>query len=144
MANVKSKKKKSIIIVDSNIWISFMIGKTILKLKERVAEGKIEVIITDRLLDEIKEVASRKRFEKYFQDAHVKNFFEYLQSISTHTKIKSEVNICRDEKDNYLLALAQDSKADYIVTGDKDLLTLEKFCKTQIIRFSKFNEIFQQ
>jgi putative PIN family toxin of toxin-antitoxin system len=120
-----------------------MIGKTILKLKERIAEGKIQIVITDRLLEEIKEVAPRKRFEKYFKDADVKNFLDYLQSISKHTKIKSEVNICRDEKDNYLLALAKDSKAHYIVTGDKDLLALEKFGKTEIIRFSKFNELFE-
>ncbi len=120
-----------------------MIGKTILKLKERIAEGKIQIIITDRLLEEIKDVIPRKRFEKYFQDTDVQTFLEYLQSISSHIKIKSEVNVCRDEKDNYLLALAQDSEADYIVTGDKDLLTLEKFGKTQIIRFSKFSELFQ-
>jgi len=120
-----------------------MIGKTILKLKERIAEGKIEIIITDSLLEEIKEVSFRKRFEKYFQDADVNEFFEYLRSISTHTKITSEVNICRDEKDNYLLSLAQDCQADYIVTGDKDLLTLETFGKTQIIRFGKFNKLFE-
>ena len=120
-----------------------MIGKTILKLKERIAEGKFEIVITDRLLEEIKEVAPRKRLEKYFQDADVQNFFQYLQSISSNIMIKSDVNICRDEKDNYLLALARDCKADYVVTGDKDLLTLESFGKTQIIRFSKFNELFQ-
>ena len=135
--------KKPIIVIDSNIWISFMIGKTILKLKERIAEGKVEIIVTDRLLEEIKEVAARKRFAKYFQDDDVKEFFEYLKSVSIHIKIKSEVNICRDEKDNYLLALAQDCQADYIVTGDKDLLTIGTFGKTQIIRFSEFNLIFQ-
>ena len=137
------EKAKPQIIFDSNIWISFLIGKTILKLKERIAEGKIEIIITTRLLDEIVDVAPRKRLEKYFQDADVQKFLVYLKSISTYTEIKSKVNICRDEKDNYLLALAQDSEADYLVTGDKDLLTLEKFGKTQIIRFSKFNELFE-
>lgn len=120
-----------------------MIGKTILKLKERIAEGKIEIIVTDRLLEEIQEVATRKRFDKYFQNDDVEGFFKYLQSISTHKQIISKVNICRDEKDNYLLALAQDCKADYVVTGDKDLLTLGTFGKTQIIRFNEFNEVFQ-
>ncbi len=99
--------------------------------------------LTDRLLEEIIDVAPRKRFEKYFKDNDLKDFLKYLKSISSKIKIKSEVSICRDEKDNYLLALAQDSKADYIVTGDKDLLTLETFGKTQIIQFNKFNELFQ-
>jgi hypothetical protein len=51
-----------------------MIGKTIMKLKERIAEGRIEVVIADRLLEEITEVARRKKFEKYFQDVDVKRF----------------------------------------------------------------------
>ncbi|MBK8965284.1 MAG: putative toxin-antitoxin system toxin component, PIN family [Lewinellaceae bacterium] len=137
------KTSKSIVVIDSNIWLSFLIGKTISKLKERIAEGKIEIIITDLLIEEIKEVSPRKRFEKYFDDSDVRKFLKYLKSISIKIKIESEVYICRDDKDNYLLALAQDCKADYIVTGDKDLLTLEKFGETQIIRFNEFNELFQ-
>lgn len=120
-----------------------MIGKTILKLKERIAEGKIKVIVTERLLEEIKDVAPRTRFEKYFKDNDLKVFLHYLESISSKIEITSDVNVCRDEKDNYLLALALDSNADYIVTGDKDLLSLGTFFKTKIIRFSKFNELFQ-
>lgn len=141
---MEKKKVKTIIIFDSNIWLSFIIGKTILKLKERIAEGKIQVIVTNRLLEEIKDVAARKRFEKYLKDEDLKTFLEYLKSISTHIEIVSEVSVCRDEKDNYLLALALDSKADYLVTGDKDLLTLEKFLNTEIIRFRRFMEISEE
>jgi predicted nucleic acid-binding protein len=39
---------------------------------------------------------------------------------------------------NFLLALAQDSQADYLVTGDKDLLSLDTFGKTRIITMSVF------
>jgi hypothetical protein len=138
------KKKKPIVIIDSNIWISFMIGKTILKLKERIAEGKIKIIITERLIEEIIDVAPRKRFEKYFQHTDVLKFLEYLKSISINIKIKSEVNICRDEKDNYLLALAQDCKADYIVTGDKDLLVLIKYKNCEIVRFRAFISLLEK
>ena len=140
MSNLKNKKNKTVVIFDSNIWISFMIGKTILKLKEIIAEGKIEIIVTDNLIDEIEAVAPRKRFERYFKDSDIKEFFEYLNSISRKVEIESEVNICRDDKDNYLLALAQDCKADYIVTGDKDLLELKQFEETKIIRFNEFIE----
>ena len=120
-----------------------MIGKTILKLKERIDEGKIQVIVTERLLREIKDVVPRKRFEKYFKENDLRDFLMYLTSISSNINIDSVVNICRDEKDNYLLALAQDTNAEYLVTGDKDLLTLESFGNTQIIRFRRFNELFQ-
>jgi predicted nucleic acid-binding protein len=43
-------------------------------------------------------------------------------------------------KDNFLLALAKDGKAHYLLTGDKDLLDLEKFGKTRIVTISHFLE----
>ena len=53
-------------------------------------------------------------------------------------EVKSIVTICRDPKDNFLLALAKDGKADYLITGDKDLLDLKKFGKTKIKTITNF------
>ncbi|MGZ5191833.1 MAG: putative toxin-antitoxin system toxin component, PIN family, partial [Flavisolibacter sp.] len=53
-------------------------------------------------------------------------------------EIESIVTICRDPKDNFLLALAKDGKADYLLTGEKDLLELKKFGKTKIQTISTF------
>jgi predicted nucleic acid-binding protein len=55
-------------------------------------------------------------------------------------EVKSSIKICRDPKDNFLLALAKDGKANFLLTGDKDLLILEKFEKTKIITIAKFFE----
>jgi len=57
--------------------------------------------------------------------------------------VKSKVKVCRDTKDDFLLALSKDGKADYLVTGDKDLLSLNRYRKTDIVTFSKFIEIFK-
>ena len=53
-------------------------------------------------------------------------------------EVASIVTICRDSKDNFLLALAKDGKADYLLTGDKDLLELKKFGKTKIEKITTF------
>ncbi|WP_339903769.1 putative toxin-antitoxin system toxin component, PIN family [uncultured Cyclobacterium sp.] len=55
-------------------------------------------------------------------------------------KVASKVIMCRDPKDNFLLNLAIDGKADYLVTGDKDLLILEKLKNTRIITFRSLLE----
>ena len=55
-------------------------------------------------------------------------------------EVKRNVTVCRDSKDNFLLALAKDGKADYLLTGDKDLLELKKFGKTKIRTISLFIE----
>ena len=54
------------------------------------------------------------------------------------TKSKSEI---RDKKDLYLLSLADTIKANYIVTGDKDLLVLEKHNRTKIVTITEFMKL---
>jgi len=44
-------------------------------------------------------------------------------------------------KDDFLLALAKSSNADFLVTGDRDLLVLENYGKTKIITIDKFEKI---
>ena len=46
-----------------------------------------------------------------------------------------------DPKDNFLLNLAVDSKADFLLTGDKDLLVLGKVGDTKIMTISDFLEL---
>jgi predicted nucleic acid-binding protein len=45
-------------------------------------------------------------------------------------------------KDNFILSLAKDSNAVYIITGDYDLLDLEKFENTKILTINQFLQIF--
>lgn len=46
--------------------------------------------------------------------------------------------MCRDGKDNFLLALANDGRASHLITGDKDLLVLEKLNQTEILTISEY------
>jgi predicted nucleic acid-binding protein len=48
----------------------------------------------------------------------------------------------RDADDMYLLALADTVNADYILTGDKDLLTLQFHNQTKIVTYNQFIQLF--
>jgi len=52
--------------------------------------------------------------------------------------ITSKIEECRDGKDNFLLSRAVDGKADYLLTGDKDLLELENIGATKIQTIADF------
>ena len=52
--------------------------------------------------------------------------------------LKKQVNVCRDPKDNHILALAHEADANFIVTGDKDLLVLENYKETKIVTPADF------
>jgi predicted nucleic acid-binding protein len=53
-------------------------------------------------------------------------------------KVKSKVDICRDLNDNFLLALSKDGKANFLITGDQDLLDLKEFGETKIVSLTNF------
>ena len=72
----------------------------------------------------------------------VYNLLEIIQRKSIFVEVISEVVVCRDYKDNFLLALAKDAKADFILTGDNDLLVLNPFEETSIITINTFLSIY--
>ena len=85
---------------------------------------------------------SRTKFKEYFSKEQIIDFLTLIEKKSEIIKTISNIDICRDEKDNYLLNIAVDSKADYLITGDKDLLDLNEIEETQIINFKNFEVKF--
>ena len=128
------------VIFDTNVWISFLIGKSLSFIKTYISTGEIKVVITEQLLKEIKEVTSRDKFKKYFPPESVLELIELLETIAEKVEIKPTHFINRDPKDNFLLDLIDFSKADYLVTGDKDLLEHNQFKTATILTPADFEK----
>ena len=134
-------RNKSVkVIFDTNVWISFLIGKRLSKIKNLILDGRIIVITTEQLLDEIKLVTSRDKLKKYFPKESVKELIELLEAIGETIEITPTHFISRDTKDNFLLDLIDFSKADYLVTGDKDLLEHHPFKTAKILTPTDFEQ----
>ncbi len=134
------KVKNIKVIFDTNVWISFLIGKRLAFIKNYIADGQITIIVTQQLLDEIKDVTSRERLKKYFPKESVSELIELLETIADNMEIKPTHLINRDPKDNFLLDLIDFSKADYLVTGDKDLLVHNPFKTATILTPANFEK----
>ncbi|RLD54878.1 MAG: putative toxin-antitoxin system toxin component, PIN family [Bacteroidetes bacterium] len=132
---------KSRIVVDTNLWISFLISKTVGELENIIYNKNLIVLFSEELNFEIDEVIKRPKFRKYFSSSDVNVIHEIQNSVGENIDIKSQISICRDIKDNFLLSLCRDGKADFLITGDSDLLIMEKFEKTLIINYRKFYEL---
>ena len=91
------------VIFDTNIWISFLIGKRLSKIKRYISEGSITIITTEQLLTEIKLVTSRKKLKRYFPKESVNELIELMETIADKVDIKPTHFINRDPKDNFLL-----------------------------------------
>jgi putative PIN family toxin of toxin-antitoxin system len=54
------------VIFDTNVWISFLIGKRLAFIKGFIVDGKFTIVITEQLLEEIKEVTNREGSRNIF------------------------------------------------------------------------------
>lgn len=132
---------KKRVIIDTNCWISFLIGKRLSMLVPLLTEEQVNIVLCEELIGEIEDVTSRPKFAKYFPADEVKSLLSFLRLRCTMVEPTCDVEMCRDAADDYLLSLAKTSKAHYLVTGDKDLLVIGKIGNCQIVDPTTFENI---
>src|SRR5690606_26643820 len=115
-------KKNAKVILDTNVWIRFLIGKRLGGLKSLIINSSIQIVISEEIIEEMKRVTQRPKLKKYFPEEKVNELIQLLEIIGQKIEIQPTHFINRDPKDNFLLDLIDFSKADYLVTGDKDLI----------------------
>ena len=135
--------KKEKIILDTNLWLSFLISDKLALIEEVIDNGNFELLLSEHLLHEIETVIKRPKFKKYFSDKSIALLFDFFAQKGNIQNVSSNLTICRDEKDNFLLNLSIDGNANYLITGDKDLLVLSQIEKTKIITITDFLKINQ-
>ena len=126
------------VILDTNLWISFLITKNFTQIDKLIENKKIRLVFSGELIEEFLVVVNRPKFKRYFSQDEIEKILDYFDQFGELVTVKSDVQICRDEKDNFLLNLAIDSKTDYLITGDVDLLVLEIIENTHILSFTDF------
>ena len=93
---------------------------------------------SQELINEFIDVTKRPKFKKYFDIASVEYLLIQMAAKSIFIEVNSIENVCRDPKDNFLLALSKDGNASHLLTGYKDLLSLKKFNQTEILLISDY------
>lgn len=118
------------VVIDTNLFISAIIkGGSPYKLLKAWQEEKFILITCGSLFDELVSVLNRKKiYSKYqIKPSEIKQLTDSLQlnaAFIDPTKISDLPVHSRDPKDDGLLACSLGAKADYLITGDADLLVL--------------------
>ena len=127
------------VVIDTNILISatFWSGKP-KQLLNQIRRGQITFLTSDILLTELKEVLTRedKPFKLSVREAS--RVLTHLRTLAEIIEPHNLVTTCRDEADNRVLECAIDGRADWIVTGDTDLLDLKNFQGVKITTVADF------
>ena len=130
--------EKSKIIIDTNLWISFLLSRKINFIDNLLSNRNVRLVFCSELLDELLEVSARPKFKKFFTTNDKKLILNIIERYADYVIVTSNVDLCRDPKDNFLLSLAKDSNADFLITGDNDLLVLKKFKGTRIVTVAEY------
>ncbi len=128
------------VIFDTNIWIAYLITNSFKEIDSLILKGEIRLIFSKQLLEEFLEVIVRPKFKKYFTPDKLTPVLDFIKTNADFVEVVTSQDLCRDKKDNFLLDLAVDSDADFLVTGDKDLLELKGMLKTEIVEWNEFLE----
>ena len=126
------------LVLDTNTLVSaFFWEGNEAEFLRKIEQSKAKLYITSEILKEVEEVIKRPKFDKVMKNAGLTpdQIMQKIVSLS-HLIIapKITVKVCRDEKDNKFLECAESAKADYLVSGDEDLLVLKEYNGIPIVR----------
>ena len=133
------------ILFDTNLWISFMIGKRLASLADVLCRHDVEVYVCEQELEEIRGVIAREKFDKLISDDTRYYFFEMVYDVCLFTDITVEAHSdIRDPKDIYLLSLAESVPVDYIVSGDRDLTDMKQHAGIPILKYTELIDMLNK
>jgi putative PIN family toxin of toxin-antitoxin system len=130
------------VVVDTNVLLSrLLLGGSVSGQAMDKALEQAEVVVSEATMEELADVLSRKKWDRYISVEDRQEFIRRLLQVADMVPVLSEIDDCRDAKDNRFLALALDADAGYIITGDSDLLVLHPWRGIQVITPGDFLQI---
>jgi len=123
------------LILDTNILLSALLSPlgAPARLLDAWERKRFTLVACDELVTELREVASRPFFRARLRASASELLAAGLRDFSLFCRNLPSVPAAPDPKDSYPIALAEASQADFLVTGDKQLLSLRRHRSTQII-----------
>ena len=135
------KKEKEVrrVVIDTNVMVSALLFKgSLSKIVDHSKEGKFTPLLSKETFNEFKAVLEYPKFSltaqeiKAIIEEEVLPFFEIVEAPGKIGKI------CRDSDDDKFIVCAVSGAADFIVSGDRDLLDIGKYKSVKIISPSEF------
>lgn len=131
------------IILDTNVWISYLLSNNLLWIDGLFESNDFELLFSNKLFSEFLEVTQRPKIKKYFSKKKLELLISRFEEYGLVVNPISKIQKCRDPNDDFLLELAIDGNADYLITGDKDLLVLKNIRLCQIITLLELHQILK-
>ena len=122
------------VTLDTNVLVSALIkaGKP-RDLFNRLVKNK-QLVVSRAIVEEFLDVVEDPKIAKYASEQDITVFLNILGAAAKIVRVKSRFKVVKeDPEDDNIVRAAYDGKADYIVSGDKHLLSLEEFRGIKIV-----------
>ena len=132
------------VILDTNVLVSALIQKSFPHyiVFDFVLNERVNLYLSNELMNEYRDVLSRPKFAKIADfSSNAEIVLSRFEKIATFYEPKSRLNIIKDESDNRLLELADESSANFLVTGNSTHFTMSQYKETKIMSPRDFWEI---
>ena len=127
------------LVFDTNTVVSATLSDDSVPARALTIALRLGTVLMSRALsDELDDVLWRPRFDRYVAPERREEFLRNLMLGVEPVEITEPVRACRDPKDDKILELAVNGGADYIITGDDDLLVMNPFRGIAIITPAAF------
>ena len=123
-------------ILDTNILVSALIASVGAPgfLYQLWRTGGFALLSCEEQFEEFRRVTRYPRLRKYLRPAAAGAMLNEIRVLAELAGPLPKVDVCADPADNFLRAMSEAGKADYLVTGDgRDLLNLERHGSTRIV-----------
>lgn len=130
------------LVLDTNVLVSALLlpDSTPRKALDRALNSGT-VLLSDGTLTELYQVLTRRRLRRYIDVHDIRSFLAAFVREAQWVEVNLQLSVCRDPKDNKFLELAVSGSANYVITGDSDLLVLNPFQGITILSPRSFLEL---
>lgn len=126
-------------VIDTNTLVSsILIASSIPDRAVKLTRHSGIILISVATIEELQKVMNRPKFDKYVDPEIRSEFIVQLTQQAELVEINEPIIACRDPKDDKFLEVAVNGKADYLITGDRDLLVLHPYRDIQILTPADF------
>ena len=128
------------IVFDTNVLLSALLFSGFSTKVFDFCVARYNLISSDWLLDELEEKLTEKfKLTDAQADTYMSLLRERMAIVHPFNELPED---CRDTDDNHVLQVADYMNVDYIITGDKDLLVLERYKQIQILSPRQFYDFY--
>ena len=135
------------VILDTNVLVSALLvaGSVPARVLDAWFEKRFELLTSEEQLEELRRVTRYPRIRAYVDPATAGSLVNDLRHFAEIVTDLPRVDVSADPGDNFLLAMAEAGRADYLVTADKrDVLALRRHGVTRIVKARKFLDALER